>query len=71
MKFVLALSLFPALALASADDSALKLVPSRELQGITITSCEKKAPTYTVSCKATGCTVNIVAEKISCKGVRQ
>lgn len=64
------LSLLVAVA-ASAND-ALKHVPANQLQGITILGCEKKEPTSTVSCRSTGkCTITVVSERYSCKGVRK
>lgn len=63
--------LFLGFTYAAVAADPLSLVPKRELQGIKILGCEKKPATYTVSCRATGCTVNVVAEKYTCKGVRE
>lgn len=74
MKYVIILSLLSPLALAAGTvgHDALKSIPSNQLQGITVLSCEEKEPTSTVSCRSNGrCTITVVTGRVSCKAVRK
>lgn len=73
MKTVIVLSLMFAAANVFANpQDALKQVPQKQLDGITILGCESKEPQSTVSCRSTGkCTITIVTGRVSCKGVRK
>ena len=61
-----------AVAAVASQDSAIKAIPAADLSGITITGCEQKPASHTVSCRSGGkCTITVISERYTCKGLRK